>query len=146
MVIDKEETNIASHVILVTKDNKIILQKVDSKPGLINPGKISMYGGTIKANEKSLEGLYRELEEELNFDFRNFPIEKLGTYHKTKETDGVDYIIHVFVIKRVDPNKLESKEGLGLVIEEPNKALNNPKLTRITKLALEDFIKKFKAQ
>ena len=47
-MIDKEETNIGAHALLITSDGKIILQQRDNRPQIVNPGLISIFGGTIK--------------------------------------------------------------------------------------------------
>jgi len=135
--IEKEQTNIGTHAILLTKDKKnIILQLRDTKPG------ISMFGGTIKKGEILTAGLRREIMEELNIDVNNYDSYFLKKYLKSKELDGVDYEIYVYVINNVIVSNLELYEGKGFYVESIDNALKNRKLTRITKLALIDLKKK----
>jgi len=140
-MVDKEETNIGAHALLLTSDSKVILQQRTNDPDITNPGKISMFGGTLKSKDKVLDGLRRELQEELEIDTENYEVEKLGTYLKTKEIDGVDYIIHVYLIETVDLKTIKVHEGEGYILDKPAKLVKNNKLTRITKLALVDLIK-----
>jgi putative hydrolase of the HAD superfamily len=138
--VKNEETNIGAHAILVTPRGKVILQQRESVPNILNPGKISMFGGTLKKNEKPKLGLKREIQEELMINIDNFPIKKLSQYRKTKAIDGIDYLIHVFVIKNIFVKNLKLCEGEGFIIGTVEKLLDNKKLTRITRLALEDYL------
>ena len=138
---DLEETNVGVHALLVTPEGQIILQKRDINPNIVNSGKISIFGGTLKANDDLLTGLKRELMEELELNIDNYSLDKLGTYIKTKELDGVNYTIHIYTVENVDPASLHLHEGAGFVINKPEELLKNPALTRITKLALEDYAK-----
>lgn len=138
-MVDIEETNIGAHAILRTSDGKVILQQRDNKPGIVNPGLISIFGGTLSASEDIEVGLARELMEELELDVSNLPIFKLGTYYKTKELDGVDFEVNVFTIDDIDVNELKLHEGKNIFCSTLENALQSDKLTRITRLALEDL-------
>lgn len=140
--VDIEETNIGAHVILVDLEGKIILQKRDDNPKISFPGMISMFGGTINISETPMEGLKRELQEELDFMPVDSNIKKLNIYIKTKAVDGADYTINVFIIRGVEIEKLKLKEGAGFAHDFPEEIITNPKLTRICKLAVQDFIDK----
>ena len=67
-------------------------------------------------------------------------ISKLGVYEKTKELDGIDHTSHVFLIENVKINNLILKEGLGFAIGTVKDLLKKKKLTRITRLALKDYL------
>lgn len=140
-MIDIESTNIGSHVLLITKDSKIILQQRDNKPGLINSGLISMFGGTLHEGEDQLNGLNRELTEELGDNFQNYQPQFLCTLYKTKELDGIDYTIHVYIINDVELKALDLKEGKAFVVDSIKNLLSNNSLTRITRLALQEYSK-----
>jgi len=47
-MVDIKETNIGTGAILVNPQGKIILQQRDKKPGIVNPGMIAIFGGTLK--------------------------------------------------------------------------------------------------
>jgi len=128
--------------LIITPNGKIVLQQRDTNPNIVNPGKITMFGGTIKTSDSPETGLKRELFEELELNIDNFEVKKLNTFLKTKELDGTDYIIHVFLVKNVDLDKLKLHEGAEFVCDTAENLLKNPKITRITKLALLDFVAK----
>ena len=144
MKFDKEETNVGAHAILVTEDNNILLQERDILPGLINSGLISMFGGTIKSNEDVTAGLKRELREELKLDLSEKKIEKLGTYKKTKKIDGVEWTVNVFIVSHIKPQELILTEGRSIVSTNAKDVLKNKKLTRVTRLAIKDYLNKIK--
>jgi len=139
-MVDAEETNISAHALLVTKEGKIILQQRDNILGIVNPGLISMFGGTIKAKDNLEQGLRRELLEELELNIDNYTVEKLGTFLKTKEMDGLDWVINVWVVKNVDLENLKIHEGKGFVCDYPAELLKLDKLTRITRLVIQSYI------
>jgi len=140
MVVDQEETKVGAHAILATAEGKIIIQQRDNNPGIVNPGLIALFGGTLRSGDLIEEGLKRELKEEVNLDVEKYSVAKLNIYHKTKELDGMDYIVHVFLIKGVKTNDIEVHEGLGFICDYPENILKSDKLTRITRLAVEDYL------
>lgn len=139
-MIDKEETNIGVHVLLVTPEGKVILQQRDNNPKIVNAGLISMFGGTLKTADSIKEGLKRELLEELELNIDSYSVKELGVFYKTKEVDGVDWEVNVFTIENVSPKNLKLHEGKGLICDYPRELLKNNKLTRITRLALEKYV------
>lgn len=134
-----KETNIGTHGLLLTTDNKLILQQRSSLPYVVNPGSISIFGGTINKGEDLIDGLKRELLEELAMKINVNNITKIGVYEKTKAVDGIDHTSHIFLIKNVKTNELTLKEGIGFVIGSVKELLKKNKLTRITRMALMDY-------
>ena len=143
-MVDIENTNIGAHALLVTNEGKVILQQRDSSPGIVNPGLISLFGGTIKSGETVEEGLKRELLDELELTLDDYHVENMGVYTKTKELDGVDWVVNVFVINEVRLEDLRLNEGKGIVCNYPYEILKSEKLTRITQLVLQDYARMLK--
>lgn len=137
----KEETNIGAHAILVETNGDVLLQQRDYKQGIINPGLISMFGGTLRKNETPHHALMREVKEELQIDTSEYKTRKIGAYQKTRKQDGIDYTIHVFSVHDININNLILHEGESIYRTSVEEALANSKLTRITKLALADYFK-----
>lgn len=131
----------ASHALLIDKRGGILLQHKDDKAKILNPGKVSMFGGGLERNESEIGGLKRELFEELGLKLDEHQFYKLGDYSKTKELDTVDRQVHVYVVKNVDAKDLVLTEGQAILSDTADKYLANTKLTRITRLALEDYLK-----
>ncbi|PLX21277.1 hypothetical protein C0584_03060 [Candidatus Parcubacteria bacterium] len=128
------------HAILLTPDKKVILQEktLDYKP---NPGRISMFGGGAELNEMPLDVLRRELVEELDLELGDDDFEELGIYYKNNELDEADYGVKIYVAKNIVPEDLKLSEGERIIVDIPEIIIQNEKLTRITKLALEDLLK-----
>ena len=143
-MVDIEETNIGTGAILVNPQGKIILQQRDKKPEILNPGMIAIFGGILKKGDTVEDGLKRELNEELELDITGYRIKKLGVFIKTVEIDNIDDTIYIFVIKNVKEKSLVVHEGAGYICDWPEKILENKKLTRITRLAVETYLKYLK--
>lgn len=139
-MVDVEETNIGAHALLITDEGKVILQQRDNNPGIVNPGLISIFGGTIKIGDSLEQGLRRELLEELELDIELLTVKKLDTFMKTKELDGLDWEINVYIVNDIKPEKLKVHEGVGFVCDYAEELLKLDKLTRITRLALQSYI------
>ncbi len=139
-MVDIEETKVGAHALLVTKEGKVILQQRDNNPGIVNPGLISTWGGSLQKDEMELAGLKRELFEETELNSENYQVNKLGVFKKTIEEDGIDYLANIFIVSDVDINDLEIHEGKGLVCDFPDELLKSNKLTRITRVVLQKYI------
>ena len=138
-----EENIKGVHVLLITPENEIILQQktLDYKP---NPGMISMFGGGVESGESPLDVLKRELFEELQLELNRYEVKTLGTYYKTRELDGVEYGVQVYIVKNVGSKNLPLHEGERIIVEKPENLLLNQKVTRITNLAIRDLINRGK--
>ena len=55
----------SSHIILVNKNGKLLLQLRDNKPEIASPGHWGLIGGKVNEGEDPLDGLNRELKEEI---------------------------------------------------------------------------------
>jgi 8-oxo-dGTP pyrophosphatase MutT (NUDIX family) len=52
-------------VILLLPDRRVVLQRRDNHSPIVNPGLVSLFGGTVEAGESFGEAAIRELVEEL---------------------------------------------------------------------------------
>jgi 8-oxo-dGTP pyrophosphatase MutT (NUDIX family) len=142
-----------AHAVLVSSSGKIVLVAKGMEYAYFknNAGKVSMFGGGMEAGEEPLAALKRELREELGLDISANEVSALNTYQKTEEQDGGDASIHVFMVKGIDSAALKiQKESADVATKDANERiiegtadelLTRPDLTRITRLALEDFVK-----
>lgn len=130
---------VGSHALIITLDNHIVLQERDNNPGISNPEWISMFGGTLADNEDPIEGLKRELYEELSLDLESYPYDKFRIYHKNLAQDGEDIEVDVFIVRSVDPSILKLHEGKSIKLLSFTDNLEDLKITRITKLAIIDY-------
>ena len=141
-----------AHALLVDESGKMALvaKGMDYAYFKDNAGKVSLFGGGMESDEEPLAALTRELHEELGLDIVARDVHVLGTYQKTQEQDGRDATIHVFVVTGVNLAGLEIQEespdvatkdaNERVVIGTANELLARPDLTRITRIALQDFV------
>ncbi len=143
---------LGAHALLVAPDGKIllVLKGSDYTYDRNNAGKVSMFGGRIESGEDVLTGLRRELSEELGLEISPDRARELNVYQKTKELDGADVEVHIFVVSGIDPAAIHL-QAEGSDIETPDvnekiisgtaeELLLRADLTRITRMAIEDFI------
>lgn len=138
--IEKQQTNVGAHAIIISKNGNVLLQQKTSDPSYKYSGKIGVFGGALDEGEDLTVGLRRELLEELELDINDYKLKKLGVYEKTKEVDGIDFSIHTWIVFDVDESMLKLHEGESIVSEKAEIIINNPNLTRITRLALQDYL------
>jgi 8-oxo-dGTP pyrophosphatase MutT (NUDIX family) len=62
----------AAAALLLGEDGRYLLQLRDDIPQIWYPGHWGLFGGAIESGENELEGLRRELREELELEFTNF--------------------------------------------------------------------------
>ena len=55
---------------IIYHEDKYLLQKRDNKKNIFFPNLWGVFGGTIEKNEKPIDGIKRELKEELNLNFK----------------------------------------------------------------------------
>jgi len=101
---------------LINERGDVLLQLRDSDPSIDNPGKISVFGGSLEANENYRDGLIRELKEELNALFCDSELKFLSKIRKTES--GITTDCEFYYIKLVDDLKSYTvSEGTGLILE-----------------------------
>ena len=117
--------------LLITPDNKIILQQRDNKPGIMNPGQITTFGGAVEEGETPEQAIVRELKEELDLEY-NQP-ELYQIFRKTKEDYGEDREMYIYLVQNIEPVKLVIREGVGYVLVSRNENLSNFALTKMAR-------------
>jgi 8-oxo-dGTP pyrophosphatase MutT (NUDIX family) len=61
----------ATAALLLREDGRYLLQLRDELPQIWYPGHWGLFGGAVESGENELEGLRRELREELELEFTN---------------------------------------------------------------------------
>ncbi len=128
-------------VILTDTEGNFILQDRDDKPGIINPGEIALFGGTIEKGETPLLATARELREELGIEIDNSRVEEFDKFSTTHDNGG-ERDVTVLVYRDVDVNETWLKEGKGIVIIQPEEIGKLPRLGNKALEILQDYNKK----
>jgi 8-oxo-dGTP diphosphatase len=113
-----------SGVLLVTPDNKLILQQRDDNPKISNPGKIAVFGGSSEGDETPLETAIREIDEELSLKLNP---DMLEPFLELIADDG--QAVTLFVYRNVDVAKLVQSEGKKIVLVSKGDNLESLNLT-----------------
>lgn len=130
--------------IIVTKDNKLALQKRDNKPKIANPGMVTVFGGQAEKGEETIEAMIRELKEELLIDVAAEELELFLEFEKYSPWLKENILAYIFILKNIEAKDLKIQEGEKILfiepIEEEVKKLN---LSGATNKALFEYLKKY---
>ena len=121
--------------LLVDTNGKLIVQQRDDKPGITNPGMVSLFGGTSHDGESPIETLCRELQEELELEVNSNNL-LLQTVKHENETNVA---CSIYIVTGVDAEKLKLHEGAGFATGTPEELLSHP-VTGVTQQAIEAFV------
>ncbi len=121
--------------LLVDTNGKLITQQRDDKPGITNPGMVSLFGGTSHEGESPIETLRRELQEELELEVSSNNL----LLQTVKHENGTNVACSIYIITGVDAEKLKLHEGAGFAMGTPEELLSRP-VTAVTQQAIEAFV------
>ena len=121
--------------LLVDTNGKLIVQQRDDKPGITNPGMVSLFGGTSHEGESPIETLRRELQEELELEVNSNNL----LLQTVKHENGTNVACSIYIVTGVDAEKLKLHEGAGFATGTPEELLSRP-VTGVTQQAIEAFV------
>jgi len=121
--------------LLVDTNGKLIAQQRDDKPGITNPGMVSLFGGTSHEGESPIETLRRELQEELELEVNSNNL----LLQTIKHENGTNVACSIYIVTGVDAEKLKLHEGAGFATGTPEELLSRP-VTGVTQQAIEAFM------
>ena len=121
--------------LLVDTNGKLIAQQRDDKPGITNPGMVSLFGGTSHEGELPIETLRRELQEELELEVSSNNL----LLQTVKHENGTNVACSIYIVTGVDAEKLELHEGAGFAMGTPEELLSRS-VTAVTQQAIEAFV------
>lgn len=121
--------------LLVDTNGKLIAQQRDDKPGITNPGMVSLFGGTSHESESPIETLRRELREELELEVNSNNL----LLQTVKHENGTNVACSIYIVTGVDTEKLKLHEGAGFATGTPEELLSHP-VTGVTQQAIEAFV------
>ena len=121
--------------LLVDTNGKLIAQQRDDKPGITNPGMVSLFGGTSHEGESPIETLRRELREELELEVNSNNL----LLQTVKYENGTNVACSIYIVTGVDAEELKLHEGAGFATGTPEELLSHP-VTAVTQQAIEAFV------
>jgi 8-oxo-dGTP pyrophosphatase MutT (NUDIX family) len=132
--------NYYSGVLIITVEGEILLQQRDNKPGIVNPGFVTTFGGLNKDGESPLQGAIRELTEETNLIIKTSDLKFFRHFYKT-ETDGTKTKVNIFILRNVSKEKLEIYEGKSYYPIRKDDNLDKINLSSTAKKVLQAYFK-----
>ncbi len=124
--------------ILIDTSGNLLLQQRDDIPGILQPGKIGLFGGHCENDETCLQCAVREIFEEISYPVASQRFELLVRY------DGKDMDIdsdgslecEVYLVRDIPAGELTITEGALLMVAPDDIARIDNKLTPLARLAL----------
>jgi 8-oxo-dGTP diphosphatase len=108
--------------IIIDTEGRFLLQQRDDIPDILQPGKISLFGGQREGDETSLQCVVREIHEEISYFIAPDRFEHLATHEDSDfESDGGTVTVRgeIFVARDVPADKVKVTEG-ALLIAKPD--------------------------
>ena len=126
--------------ILIDTNGRVLLQRRDDKPDIMQPGKIGMFGGHREGDESFIECVVREVAEEISFCV---PAERFQHLCSLDGPDPERSEGHVkgefFVAYDIPIDELTITEGKLLVVGPNDISKLQNELTPVTIIALDAF-------
>ena len=130
--------------LLIEKSGKVILQKRDNNPEIINSGKITLFGGEVEFDETAEECFKREIKEEVDLTVSVFSY--LGIYQKLMSTHGENCDCYVYLVKNVNLKTIKVNEGQGYVLISDKDNYLREEYSLITQSVISDYFSKYSRQ
>ena len=124
--------------LIIDTFGRFLLQQRDDIPGIIQAGKIGMFGGHREASESFLECVAREIREEISYAVPEHRFEYLTSYNDADIDAGVGTLRgECFILRDIPVEELVVTEGsLRIVRPDEISSLTNS-LTPIAKMLLK---------
>jgi 8-oxo-dGTP diphosphatase len=128
--------------VLVDTFSRFLLQQRDDIPGIVDPGKIGLFGGGRECGETYLQCIVREVNEELSHFIPPERFEYLASYEAPNIDPDGNTIIHgeFFVARDVPVEKIKVTEGTLFIAELRELSALEDRLTSSGKAGLAAFL------
>ncbi|HSX33072.1 MAG TPA: NUDIX domain-containing protein [Candidatus Saccharimonadales bacterium] len=108
-------------VILTAPDGRYILQLRDDKPGIVDPGKLSLFASRLQDGETPNSAALRTLLEEASIGLSEDKLKFYARFEKNPARHHGAGASHVFVATiPVDPAQITVHQGQGYRLVTPN--------------------------
>lgn len=129
--------------ILVDARGRLLLQQRDDKRGIVQPGKVGLFGGHREGCETFLECVIREVHEEITYFIPAERFEHLASFEGADaELSGGHVRAEFFVAREIPIDATIITEGKLLIVNLDEVVEIESTLTPLTRLALERFFNK----
>lgn len=125
--------------LIYTEDDRYLLQLRDAIPTIFYPDHWGFFGGALETGESALDGLQRELKEELGIDVDQPAVRLFGQFTFTVEPLRFGALDRVYFEMRIDAaavDRMRLGEGAAMELLDGRHALNNLRLVPYDGFAL----------
>ena len=137
---DKPNRREIACAVVIDTQNRLLLQQRDDVPGILHPGKVSLFGGHREGSETYLQCAVRELNEELSYFIAPERFEPLAIREEQDpDVGGGSLYAEFFVVRDVPHDAIVVTEGQLLIVSRDQLALIDRKLTPSARFALGKF-------
>jgi 8-oxo-dGTP pyrophosphatase MutT (NUDIX family) len=124
--------------LLVDARGRLLLQRRDDIPNILQPGKLCLFGGHREGKETFLECAVREIEEEVGQAIPAVRFVHFATFNGADlDRQGGTLLGEFFVVRDVDPDMLIVTEGRLQVIAPEELSALAAEFTPVTRFAIE---------
>lgn len=129
--------------ILLDMSGRFLLQQRDNSPGILHPGKISLFGGHREAGESYLQCVVREIYEEISYFVPPGCFQYLSCYDDNLGPHGAGTLhCELFFARDLPMQDLVVTEGSLLIVEPSELIALNSQLTPDACFAIRTFLNK----
>lgn len=129
--------------ILLDTSGRLLLQQRDDIPNILQPGKISLFGGHCENHETHLECAVREINEEISYPVQAGRFELLVKYEGAdldlSDPGGGTLDCKIYLVRDIPVEKLIITEGALLIVHPDDTGRFETKLAPLARLALARF-------
>ncbi|MGX9424878.1 MULTISPECIES: NUDIX domain-containing protein [Bradyrhizobium] len=132
--------------IVIDTDGRFLMQLRDDKPGIVDPGKISLFGGRREGNETFRDCIAREIHEELGC---HLPAERfqhlarrVGSNHPIT---GGHFHAEIFIVRSICSEELTITEGKLKTFTLAELCQIRESLAPLAQFAVDAFLSEAKA-
>jgi 8-oxo-dGTP diphosphatase len=132
-----------SVAILIDTNGRMLLQRRDDKPDILQPGKVGLFGGHREGDESFIDCVVREVAEEISCRVPTERFQHLLSFNGP-DPDKSDGRVkgEFFVVYDIPTDELTITEGELLVVGLDDIAKLRSELTPLTVIALDAFSEK----
>jgi 8-oxo-dGTP diphosphatase len=126
--------------ILIDTRRRFLLQQRDDVPGILQPGKVGLFGGHREDDETYLQCVVREIHEEISYFVSPDRFKHLASYNGVEfevDAEGGTVRGEFFIAHDVPVDALMVTEGSLLIVEPDKLATVEHKLAPSARFALK---------
>ena len=128
--------------IIIDTRGRFLLQQRDNIPGILQPGKVGLFGGHREGGETYLQCVVREIHEEMSYFVPPERFEHLASYEGTEfEADGGTVRGEFFVVRDVPADAVVVTEGSLLIVEPDELSPVEHKFAPSTQFAIKALLR-----